>query len=267
MPIIIGEKINTINPQVRWAVDERDAAFIRSLAVAQAEAGADVIDVNVGGHPGQEPETMHWAVEAIQEVVDLPLAIDSSHPETVCAGLQVCRNRQGAWANSITLEKARLDGVLPLVAESGCWVVGLCMDEGGVPAIPARRLEMARRLIDEVERRGVSRERLYLDALIEPISVNPAAGLIALETIKAIRSELPAAKTVICLSAISFGLPARRLLNRTYLPLLIGSGVDAIFLDPLDSRLMSALKAAQALLGRDAHGLEYIAAYRSKQLE
>jgi len=154
-----------------------------------------------------------------------------------------------------------------MVAESGCWVVGLCMDEAGVPATAAERLEMAKRLIDEVERQGVSRDRLYLDALIEPISVKPAAGLIGLETIKAIRSELSGAKTVICLSAISFGLPARRLLNRTYLPLLLHSGVDAIFLDPLDSRLMSTLKATQALLGRDTYGLEYIDAYKSKQLE
>ena len=141
------------------------------------------------------------------------------------------------------------------------------MDEGGVPTTAAERLEMARRLINEVERQGVSRDRLYLDALIEPISVQPAAGLIGLETIQAICSELPGAKTVICLSAISFGLPARRLLNRTYLPLLLDSGVDAIFLDPLDGRLMATLKAGRALLGRDAHGLEYIDAYRSKQLE
>jgi len=265
--IIIGEKINTINPQVRRAVDEHDANFIRDLAVAQATAGADVIDVNVGGYPDEEPEIMRWAVGVIQEAVALPLAIDSSHPETVRAGLQVCRNRQDAWANSVTLEEARLDGILPIVAESECWVVGLCMDEAGVPATAAARLEMARRLIDEVERRGVSRDRLYLDALVEPISVKPRAGLIGLETIKAIRSELPGAKTVICLSAISFGLPARRLLNRTYLSLLLHSGVDAILLDPLDGRLVATLKAARALLGRDAHGLEYIDAYRAKQLE
>jgi 5-methyltetrahydrofolate--homocysteine methyltransferase len=265
--LIIGEKINTINPEVRRAVDERDANFLRDLALAQAEAGADVIDVNVGGHPDEEPENMRWAVDVVQEAVDLPLAIDSPHPETVRAGLRACRCRQQAWANSITLEKTRLEGILPTVAEYGCWVVGLCMDEGGVSANPAERLEMARRLIDEVERRGVSRDRLYLDALIEPISVQSTAGLIALETIQAIRSELPGAKTVICLSAVSFGLPARRLLNRTYLPLLLHSGVDAIFLDPLDVRLMATLKATRALLGRDAQGLEYIDAYRSKQLE
>jgi cobalamin-dependent methionine synthase I len=264
--LIIGEKINTVNSHVRRAVEERDAQFIRDSAVAQAKAGADVIDVNVGSLPGVEPDNMRWAVEVIQEAVDLPLAIDSSHPETVCIGLQVCRNRERAWANSITLEKARLEGLLPAVVECGCWVIGLCMDEHGVPSTAAGRLEVAKRLVDEVERWGVPLDRLYLDALVEPISVEPMAALVSLETIQAICSALPGVKTVICLSAISFGLPARRLLNRTYLPLLLHAGVDAIFLDPVDSQLMATLKATQALLGRDAHGLEYIAAYRSKQL-
>ena len=265
--LIIGEKINTVNPHVQRAVDERDARFITGLAVAQAEAGADIIDVNVGSQPDVEPDTMRWAVELIQEAVDIPLAIDSPHPETVRAGLQVCRNREQAWANSIILEKTRLDGVLPTVAEYGCQVVGLCMDEHGVPHSATARLEVATRLVDEVERRGVSRDRLYLDALVEPVSVKPTATLVSVETIRAIRSALPGVKTVICLSGISFGLPARRLLNRTYLPLLLHAGVDAIFLDPLDSQLMAALRAAKALLGHDAHGLGYIAAYRAKQLQ
>jgi len=265
--LIIGEKINTINPQVRRAIDEHDAHFIKSLAIAQAKAGADVIDVNVGSQPDVEPDNMRWAVELIQEAVDIPLAIDSPHPETVRVGLQVCRSRERAWANSITLEKARLEGLLPTAAEYGCQVVGLCMDEHGVPYTATARLEVAKRLVDEVERRGVPRDRLYLDALVEPISVKPTAALVSVETIRAIRSALPGVKTVICLSAISFGLPARQLLNRTYLPLLLHAGVDAIFLDPLDSQLMAALKAAQALSGCDAHGLGYIAAYRAKQLQ
>ncbi len=265
--LIIGEKINTINPQVRRAVEERDADFIKDLAEAQAKAGADVIDVNVGSQPDVEPANMRWAVEVIQEAVDIPLAIDSPYPETVRIGLQVCRNRERAWANSITLEKARLEGLLPTVAEYGCRVVGLCMDEHGVPPTATARLEVAKRLVDAVERRGVPLDRLYLDALVEPISVKPMAALVSVETVRAIRSALPGVKTVICLSAISFGLPARRLLNRTYLPLLLHAGVDAVFLDPLDNQLRAALKAAQALLGHDAHGLGYIAAHRSKRLQ
>lgn len=264
--LIIGEKINTVNPHVRRAVEERDAEFIGNLAVAQAKAGVDVIDVNVGSQPGTEPDSMRWAVSLIQEVVSLPLAIDSADPRTVHIGLEVCCNRGQAWANSITLEKVRLEGLLPVVAEYGCWVVGLCMDEHGVPPSAAGRVEVAKRLADEVERRGILLDKLYLDALIEPISVKPEAALISLKTLQAIHSTLPDIKTVICLSGISFGLPARRLLNRTFLSLLLHAGVDAIFLDPLDHRLMATLRASRALLGHDAHGLEYIAAYRSKQL-
>ncbi|UCC65851.1 MAG: dihydropteroate synthase [Anaerolineae bacterium] len=164
------------------------------------------------------------------------------------------------------LERTRLEGLLPAVAEYGCFVVGLCMDEEGVPPIPAARLDVARRLLDEVERWGVPLDRLYLDPLIEPISLEPQAALVSLKTLAAIRSVLPGIKTVICLSAISFGLPARRLLNRAFLPLLLHAGVDAVILDPLDRQLMAALKASRALLGQDAHGLEYIAAYRAKRL-
>ena len=264
--LIIGEKINTVNLRLRRALEERDRQFIRDLAGAQAKAGADVIDVNVGSHPALEPDNMRWAVDVVQEAVGLPLAIDSSQPETVCAGLRACRDRELAWANSITLEKARLDGILPLVAECGCRVIGLCMGESGVPPTAAARLELAKRLVDEVDRRGISLDRLYLDALVEPVGVEPRAALVSVQTVQAIRSALPGLKTVICLSAISFGMPARRLLNRTFLPLLLHAGLDAIFLDPLDRRVMAALKAARVLCGRDAYGLNYIAAFRANQL-
>jgi 5-methyltetrahydrofolate--homocysteine methyltransferase len=239
---------------------------LRNLAAAQAESGADVIDVNVGSDPEVEPATMRWAVQLIQDAVDLPLAIDSPHPATVRAGLRACRDPEQAWANSVTLDKARLDGLLPLVSDIGCRLVGLCMDEHGVPPTAAGRLRVARRLVDEVDRRGGDLDKLYLDGLIEPISVEASAALVSLGTVRAITSSLPSVKTVLCLSAISFGLPARRLLNRTFLPLLLHAGLHAIILDPMDAQLMASLRAARALLGHDAHGLEYIAAYRSRQI-
>jgi 5-methyltetrahydrofolate--homocysteine methyltransferase len=264
--LIIGEKINTINPQVRQAVEDRDAAFLKDLALAQAQAGAHVIDVNVGSRPSVEPENMRWAVELVQEVVDLPLSIDSSDPAAVRAGLEVCQNPSFAWANSVNLDRARLEGVLPVVAELGCHVIGLCMDERGVPSTAAGRATAGQRMVEEIDRWGVPVDRLYLDALVEPISVTPAAARVSLETIQALRAALPDVKTVICLTAISFGLPARRLLNRTFLPLLLAAGVDAVILDPLDKPLMSTIRAANALLGRDEHGLAYIAAHRAGRL-
>ena len=265
--LVIGEKINTINPRVRQAVEDRDASFLRDLALAQAQAGADVIDVNVGSRPSVEPENMRWAVGLVQEAVDLPLSIDSPNPIAVRAGLETCREPSQAWANSINLERSRLEGVLPIVVEHGCHVIGLCLDEDGVPTTAAGRVRAAERMAEEVDRRGVPLDKLYLDALVEPISVVPAAAMVSLGTILELRSALPELKTVICLTAISFGLPARRLLNRSFLPLLMAAGVDAIILDPLDQQLSATLKAANALLGRDANGLQYIAAYRAKRLD
>jgi cobalamin-dependent methionine synthase I len=264
--LVIGEKINTINPRVRQAVEDRDAAFLRDLALAQAAADADVIDVNVGSGPSVEPENMRWAVELVQDAVDLPLSIDSPNPATVRAGLEACLEPSQAWANSVNLERSRLEGVLPLVSEHGCNVIGLCMDEDGVPATAAGRVRAAQRVVEEVGRRGVSLEKLYLDVLVEPISVVPQAALVSLDTIREMRSAMPELKTVICLTAISFGLPVRRLLNRSFLPLLMAAGVDAIILDPLDHQLVATLKAANALLGRDAHGLAYIGAHRANRL-
>jgi cobalamin-dependent methionine synthase I len=264
--LVIGEKINTINARVRQAVEDRDAMFLRDLALAQAGAGADVIDVNVGSRPSVEPESMRWAVGLVQEAVHLPLSIDSPNPVAVRVGLEACRNPSQAWANSINLEQSRLEGILPLVAEHGCHVIGLCMDEDGVPATAAGRVRAAQRMVEEVGRRGISLEKLYLDVLVEPISVVPHAAMVSLGTIREIRSVLPELKTVICLTAISFGLPARRLLNRTLLPLLMAAGADAIILDPLDHQLVATLKAMNALLGRDAHGLAYIAEHRANRL-
>jgi 5-methyltetrahydrofolate--homocysteine methyltransferase len=264
--LIIGEKINTVNSQVRRAIAERDAEFIWDLAIAQVQAGAAIIDINVGSDPSVEPDNMRWAVGVVQEAVDVPLSIDSSFPPTVRAGLQVCNNKEQAWANSICLEKERLEGILPAVAEYECRVIGLCMDERGVPPTAAKRLEAGKRLIDETQRWGVSLDRLYLDALVEPISLKPDSAIVSIETLQSLRTALPSVKTVICLSAISFALPARRLLNRAYLSLLLTTGVNAILLDPLDKQLMATLKATQAVLGLDAGGLEYIAAYRANQL-
>ena len=195
--------------------------------------------------------------------MDLPLAVDSPNPETVCAGLEVCRDPRAAWANSITLDPARIGGLLPAVVEHECRLIALCMDERGVPPTAEARLSIARRLVDEVTRWGLPLDRLYLDPLVEPISIEPRGAVTSLETVRAIGAELPEVRTVISLSAISHGLPARRLLNRTLLPLLLGAGIDAVFLDPTDRQLMIALTSTRALLGADPHGLGYIAAYRS----
>jgi 5-methyltetrahydrofolate--homocysteine methyltransferase len=262
MAIIVGERINTVSNRVQAALERRDGRFFRQLAISQARNGAGVIDINVGCHPDLEPEAMRWAVGAVQEVVDLPLAIDSPNPETIVAGLFTCREPKRCWANSITFERARIYKVMPAVVEAGCNLVALCLDERGIPPTASKRLDIGRRIVLELERYRFPPERLFLDVLVEPISIKPEAALISLETISAIKAELPQVNTIISLSAISFGLPHRRLINRSLLPLLVQAGIDAIILDPLDAELMATLKATEAVLGRDASGLEFISSCR-----
>jgi cobalamin-dependent methionine synthase I len=263
--IVIGEKINTIRKNIALAIENRDVEHLQKEAIKQVEAGIDVLDINVGS-PFNEEENMKWAVRAIEEVVNIPLCIDSSNPDVIRAGLEVCKDKKTAWANSITLEQKRMGSVLPLVKEYNCPLVALCMDKCGVPTTAEKRVEVARHLMKVVRDWGIDLNNLYLDCLIEPISVGSGKARQTLTTIRMIKDLFPQIKTAVCLSAVSFGLPGRRLINRTFLPLLIEAGVDAVFLDPLDEALMATLRASNALLDKDESCLKYIKAYREGKL-
>src|SRR6056297_2827406 len=128
--LIVGERINTFKKSVRIAYEEKNEEFIRNEVKQQEEAGAHVIDINAGSDLSVEPENMKWAVKIAQEVTDLPLCIDSPNPDTILAGFEVCKNKEAAWANSITLEKARLEKIIPLIKEHNCPVIALCRAEG-----------------------------------------------------------------------------------------------------------------------------------------
>jgi len=264
--LIIGEKINTVREGIAWAVEKKDVETIQKEAINQVKAGVDVLDVNVGT-PLKEAENMRWVVKVIQEVVNNPLCIDSPSPETIKAGFQVCRDKKRTWANSITLEKKRIEGLLPLVKKYNCPLIALCMDDKGIPPTARKRVEVARRIIKVVSDFDIPLDNLYIDCLVEPISVGQGKAQQSLVTIRMMKNTFPQIKTVVCLSAVSFGLPERRLINRTFLPLLIEARVDAIFLDPLDETLIATLKAANTLLDKDESCLDYISAYRKGKLK
>ncbi len=264
--LIIGERINTVRKSIAWAVEKKDVETIQKEAVNQVKAGADVLDVNVGT-PLKEAENMSWAVKVIQEVLNIPLCIDSPDPETIKAGFRVSRDKRRTWANSITLEKERIEGVLPLVKKYNCPLIALCIDDKGIPSTPKKRVEVARTTIKAVSDFGIPLDNLYIDCLIEPVSVGQGKAQETLATIKMMKKTFPQIKTVVCLSAVSFGLPGRRLINRTFLPLLVEAGVDALFLDPLDETIMATLKAANILLDKDESCLKYISAYREGRLK
>jgi cobalamin-dependent methionine synthase I len=258
---IIGEKINGTRQRVARAIEERDAAFIQDLAIRQAEAGATWLDVNAGTHPSREPDDLIWLVETIQAVVEVPLCLDSANPQALAATIQVVERTP--MINSISGELQRLEGILPLVAEWGCPVIALAMDDKGIPKTCEGRLEVVRKVMEATRASGVPDESVYLDPLAMTLATNTDSALITLDTMRAIRREFPNAHLTMGLSNISFGLPARSYINRAFLTLALAAGLDCAILDPLDREIKAALLAAELVLGRDRHCLNYTRAYRA----
>lgn len=265
--LIVGEKINTSRKQVREAVEKKDSAFIRGLARRQHEAGAHYIDVNCGTFVHDEPQLLSWLVREVQdELGGLPLCIDSPNPEAVKAALEV--HRGTAMLNSISGEQARFTALEPLVVRYGCKVVVLCMDdESGIPPDAATRFRIASRVIERLAGRGVKHEDIYVDPLIQPISVDTKNGLAAAETIRLVRESFPGVHAICGLSNISFGLPERKLLNQAYMVICAAYGLDAVILDPEDRKMIALVYAAEALLGHDPYCGGYLKAYRGNLLQ
>jgi cobalamin-dependent methionine synthase I len=258
---IIGEKINGTRQRVAQAIEERNAAFIRDLATKQAKAGAAWLDVNAGTHRSREPDDLIWLVETIQPVVEIPLCLDSANPQALAAAIQVVERTP--MINSISGEPQRMEGILPLVAEHGCPVIALAMDDKGIPKTCERRMEVVRKVMEAARASGVPDENVYFDPLAMTLAANTDSALVTLDTMRAIRRGFPDAHLTMGLSNISFGLPARSYINRAFLTLALANGLDSAILDPLDREMQAALVAARLVLGLDRHCLNYTRAYRA----
>jgi cobalamin-dependent methionine synthase I len=258
---IIGEKINGTRKRVGEAILAKDAAFIQDLAVRQAEAGSAYLDINAGTNPKREAEDMAWLVRTVQDVVDTPLCLDSPNPEAIAAGLQVVN--QTPMINSISGEGSRLDNILPLAAEHGCPVIALALDDKGVPHTSADRVEIIHRVVAAAQASGVPEDRLYIDPLAMTLSTDTDGAMIALETMQTIHTAYPEAHFTVGLSNISFGLPARKYVNRTFLTLAMYAGLDSAILDPLNPEMIQTILATELTLGRDRFAQKYSKAYRA----
>ncbi len=259
--LIFGENINAINKKVAFALEKRDSNFFTKLTKAQLDSGiVDVIDINVGSFPGEELPNMEWVVPIVERNIKekVRISIDSSDPKTIIAGIGKLSSKEGAIINSITLEKSRHHDLIPLAKEFDIDIIGLPIDEKGIPYNSEKRLELAYKLIELIDSNGISIDKLFIDCIIEPISVSTKNGLVALETVANIKEKIPEVKTFICLTAVSFGLPERKLLNMNFLSLLLKEGIDAIILNPLDKDILSNLYAIRALLGDDLYCQDYI---------
>jgi len=265
--IIFGEKINTINQAVAKALEEKDKIFFQQLTQAQLNSGiVDVIDINVGSDAEVEPDNMRWAVSFIEELIGdkVALSIDSANPDTIITGINQVKNKKGTFLNSITLEEKRYKKLLPLVKEFDLNIIALPIDSKGIPPTAAGRLKLAQELLDLVDSYGIDTSKLFIDCIVQPISLSTANALVSLETVRLIKKHIPLVKTFICLTAISFGLPNRKLVNRCFLSLLMKEDVDSIILDPLDKDLVDELYAAKVLLGIDKNCMDYINYIRNK---
>lgn len=262
---IIGEKINGTRKRVAQAIAERDAKTICDLALKQTENGAAWLDINAGTHPSQEAEDLLWLIDTVQSVVDTPLCLDSANPKALQAAIRAVKKTP--MINSISGEPERLTNILPIVAEHGCQVIALAMDEKKIPETSQKRLEVIRKVIHETRKHNIPDANLYIDPLAMTISTNTQSAMTALETMRQIRQEFPETHLTIGLSNISFGLPARSYINRVFLSLAMLSGLDSAILDPLDREIQAVILTTELLLGHDPHCLNFIRASRKGLFE
>ncbi len=264
--LIVGERINTSRKPVDKAVANRDADYIKSDVRSQVESGADLIDVNAGSRRNSEVADLSWLIEIIQK--DLPqvrLCLDSSNPGSLKAVLEQVENPP--LLNSTTAEGARFEAMAPVIQMRDCEIVALCIDERGIPKSAEQTLENAGRLVADLKSLGIEGKRIYLDPVIQAVSANTNAALMILEVIERLRRELPEVNVICGLSNISFGLPERSLVNRTFLPLAMKSGLNAAIVDPLDKKLMGTLRATEVLLGQDPWCQVYTKTFRAGGLK
>jgi 5-methyltetrahydrofolate--homocysteine methyltransferase len=258
--IIIGERINPSGrKRLAESLAQGDISLVREEALAQAEAGAQVIDVNVSSVGVDEERVLPLAVQAVAEAVDLPICIDTADHKALRAALAVCPGKP--LVNSVTGEGASLEVVLPLVKGRGCAVIGLCMDEEGVPKEAWRRLEVGEKILGAAEAYGIVAQDVIIDPLVMAVGVEQGAGVVTLEAIRLIRMRL-GVNTTLGGSNISFGLPERGLINRSFLAMAMAAGLNCAIVNPLDVEIRKTIAAGDLLLGRDEYAMRFLARSR-----
>ena len=263
--IIIGELINASRKAIGAAIEAQDADAIGKTASEQFENGANFIDVNAGVFVGKEPEYLKWLVQTAQEAADAPCAIDSPDPKAIEAALSV--HKGTALINSISLETERYEALLPIVAGTDLKVIALCMSDKGMPQTVDDRMSIADTLVNNLVKKNVPVENIFVDPLVQPVSTDQTFGRAFLDSVEKIMSAFPGIHTICGLSNISYGLPKRKYLNRTFMGMSIAKGLDAAIVNPMDQGMMASIVAAETLAGRDEFCVNFLAAYRAKKFE
>lgn len=258
--VIIGERINpTGKKKFGQALLARDYDYVRREAIAQVEQGADMLDVNVGVAGIDEVAMLPEVVKIVSETVDVPLCIDSANPVALAAALKVYEGK--ALVNSVTGEEKSLMSVLPVIKEYGAAVVGLLMDDTGIPNDPEKRLAIAMKIVERAEKLGIERSNIIIDCLTMTVSSDHNAAMVTLKTIERIVEEL-GTNVILGISNVSFGLPDRNSLTKTMIAMALKAGLTCIIMDPTAEGMRRTVKSSDLLLGRDEWSLNYLAEYR-----
>lgn len=259
---IIGESINpTTNPALKEELRRGELGLIKKLALEQKKMGAQILDINLGLPDIDEKEMMLKAVSAISALVDLPLQIDSSDPEVIEAVLKSYNGKP--IINSVNGEKASMEKILPIAKAYGACILGLTMDEGGIPDKAEKRLEIGKRIIQKAKALGIPKKNILLDCLVLTASAQQDQVKETLKTLELIKNEL-GVPTVLGVSNISFGLPNRALVNRTFLTMALTVGLNTPIMDPSDLGMVDAIAAFRGLNGYDENCIGYVSKYKDK---
>ena len=261
--VIIGERINPTGRKLVMAtLKEGNFEMVREDAVSQVAAGATVLDVNAGVPGADEPALIKQIMQEVMSVTDVPLCIDTADPEALAAALAVYEGK--ALVNSVNGEERSLNEVLPLVQEHGAAVIGLCMDDDGIPATAEDRLRVASKIIERAGKLGIGPEDIVIDPLALTMGAEHTAGIMALETIEMVVAEFGVNITMGA-SNISFGMPDRKYINSTFIAMAIHAGLTCPITNPLSFEVGVAIRAANLVMGRDDYGMDWIRAYRARQ--
>jgi len=259
--VLIGERINPAGKKkLTEALKAGNLEIVRREALAQAQAGADILDVSVGTFGVDEVTLLPRAVQTVIDTVDIPLCLDSAVPEALDAALKVYKGK--ALINSVTGEEHSLAKVLPLVKKYGAAVIALVQDEKGIPKDSERRVAIAHKVVERAEAAGIAREDIIIDCLAFAVGADPGSGPAVIEAIRKIKAELGVNLTLGA-SNVSFGLPDRNLLNNAFVVMAVAAGVTCLIVDV--AKVRPAVLAADLILGRDKRARRYIEAYRQRK--
>ncbi len=260
---IIGERINpTGRKKVLAALQEGNFDMVRQDAIKQVAAGATILDINAGVPGADEPELLKQVLGTVMEVTDAPLCIDTANVKALEAALSLYEGK--ALVNSVNGEEKSLEAVLPLVKAHGAAVIGLCMDDDGIPPTPEARLAVASKIIERAGKLGIRPDDIVIDPLVLTMGADSNAGQVTLETVKLVVQEFGVNITMGA-SNVSFGLPDRKYINAAFIAMAILAGLTCPITNPLVAEVATAVLAADLAMARDEYGMRWLQAYRARK--